>query len=874
MAITRNGIFSETPATGEWAYGVSGIGSLTVDGGDVLTMTSDAVGGPYVRVGRFAGGDGTMTITGVGSAVQIDSAGSTLSGDGAGLQIGRDGAVGVVNVLAGGTLRIIDTTSPTLSTNAAEFLYVGRGTSSTATLNVSAGSVEVSGSGAALRVGIEGATGSLTLSAGAQVAVISTSTTANHFANFSVGELGSTGSATIDQSSLLVECRGSNEAYFNIGRGGTGTLSITGTGAADHGLFLHGGSGSAAFADIGRGATGNGTVSVSNATIRLRNDGTGFDGTTYGAGGNADMRIGREGGTGSLTLTDKASLVLDATVFSGLNVGFGGQGGLSVNRSDIEIQSDTSTAFMTIGRFAAGSGAASIANRSLIEVNGASASVMIGYGGGGATGSATISDSTVRLTGTDGALLALGTEPPGTTTPGPGTGTLTMVRNGVVVIDGGAGQAGLFVGAQAGGSGTLALSRGATITMDSAGGAEVRIGTGGGTGEATVGRKSAITGFDLAMIGETTGIIGPGAPTSTGLLRVNAGGVFGSAGSVTTVGDGGTLAAGVAVIGGDLELDGGMIDMRAQKLTRLDVSGDLSLGEGTVRMDIGAAGNDRILVAGDVSLVQSGPGMDGTLFQIRLVEGRVLAAGEHVVLVDGATIDTGLRPVLEAEITGAGRGFDWAFGVRAAQPDRLALTALNASDSTSAAAPGALNLSGPTAVEAIHGPAEGDWMITGGAWVTGIARTTGPVTGTRLNDTIDGSLAHYALRLDGDRGNDSLRGGNGDDTLIGGTGRDTLSGGSGADVFVFASAADSGVTTATRDVIEDFSSGTDRIDLTGFGPGIGFVGTASFSGGGAELRFDLGARQLQLDADGDGTADFSIRLSGVSSLLQGDVILA
>ena len=71
-----------------------------------------------------------------------------------------------------------------------------------------------------------------------------------------------------------------------------------------------------------------------------------------------------------------------------------------------------------------------------------------------------------------------------------------------------------------------------------------------------------------------------------------------------------------------------------------------------------------------------------------------------------------------------------------------------------------------------------------------------------------------------------------------------------------------------------FTSGTDRIDLTGFGPGIGFVGTASFSGSGAELRFDLGARQLQLDADGDGTTDFAIRLSGVSSLLQGDLILA
>lgn len=874
MAIRRSGVFTETPATGEWAYGVSGLGSLTVDRGDVLTMTSDAVGGPYVRVGQFAGGDATMTITGAGSEVRIDSAGSTISGDGAGMQIGRDGAVGAVNVLAGGALRITDTTSQTLSSNAAEFLYVGRGISSTATLNVSAGSVEVSGSGAALRVGIEGATGSLAVSAGAHVAVISTSRTANHFANFSVGELGSTGSATIDQSSLLVECRGSNEAYFNIGRGGTGTLSITGTGAAAHGLFLHGGSGSFAFADIGRSATGNGTVAVSNAIIRLQNDGNGFDGVAYGIGGNVGMAVGREGGIGSLTLTDNARLALDAARFSTLNLGLGGNGSLSMSAARIDIESTFNSATLTVGRTAGGTGVLSIVNRSTITIDGADAGFLIGYGGGGATGTVTISDSTVRLNGTEDAMLALGTQPPTTSTPGPGTGTLTMVRNAVVEIDGGTGQAGLAVGAQAGGAGTLWLSRGAKIAMVSTGDAEVRIGTDGGTGEVTLGRNSAITGFDLAQIGETSGMTGPGTPASAGLLRVNTGSVFGNAGSVTEIGIGGTLAAGAAVIGGDLELDGGMIDMRAQKLARLDVLENLEFDGGTVRMDIGAVSNDRIVVGGSAWLLTFAPGVAETLFQVRLIEGRVLTAGETVTLVYATAINTAFgSAAFDAEVSGAGRGFDFAFGISATQPNRLVLTALNASDSTIAAPTGALNLAGPLAVQAIHGPAEGDWSITGGAWVTAVAKTTGPVSGTRYDDTIDGSLAQYALQLQGNRGHDSLRGGNGNDTLTGGAGRDTMSGGSGADVFVFSSASDSGATRAKRDVIEDFTSGVDLVDLTAFGPGLNFIGADAFSGAEGEVRFDGRSSQLQVDLDGGADAEVSVLLIGVSEISGTDLLL-
>ena len=57
--------------------------------------------------------------------------------------------------------------------------------------------------------------------------------------------------------------------------------------------------------------------------------------------------------------------------------------------------------------------------------------------------------------------------------------------------------------------------------------------------------------------------------------------------------------------------------------------------------------------------------------------------------------------------------------------------------------------------------------------------------------------------------------GDGCDTIVGGYGADNLTGGKGNDSFVFLSAADSNA--AHFDVITDFKSGSDRIDLTALG---------------------------------------------------------
>lgn len=151
-------------------------------------------------------------------------------------------------------------------------------------------------------------------------------------------------------------------------------------------------------------------------------------------------------------------------------------------------------------------------------------------------------------------------------------------------------------------------------------------------------------------------------------------------------------------------------------------------------------------------------------------------------------------------------------------------------------------------------------------------------------DTLSGEAGNDYLS--GERGTDVLNGGAGNDTLSGDNGRDTLNGGLGtdhfyggndADLFVFGALSHLG-TGAARDVIFDFSSGSDVIDLSGIDAILGnqgndafiFIGTAGFSSAAGELRF-TGQGILTGDVDGDGLADFQIAVTG--TVLESDLIL-
>ncbi|SFD26925.1 S8 family serine peptidase [Tropicimonas isoalkanivorans] len=129
--------------------------------------------------------------------------------------------------------------------------------------------------------------------------------------------------------------------------------------------------------------------------------------------------------------------------------------------------------------------------------------------------------------------------------------------------------------------------------------------------------------------------------------------------------------------------------------------------------------------------------------------------------------------------------------------------------------------------------------------------------------------------LKGANAADTLKGGGGADTLVGGKGSDGMTGGKGADRFVFTSVKDSPA-TAQRDIITDFRSGADTIVLSAIDananrPGdqaFRFIGDDPFSGAPRELRVvqkSDGVR-VMADTDGDGSADFSLQLAGMTAL--------
>jgi len=132
-------------------------------------------------------------------------------------------------------------------------------------------------------------------------------------------------------------------------------------------------------------------------------------------------------------------------------------------------------------------------------------------------------------------------------------------------------------------------------------------------------------------------------------------------------------------------------------------------------------------------------------------------------------------------------------------------------------------------------------------------------------------LSNFNDRFFGFLGNDDMYGFDGNDDLIGGEGRDRLTGGLGSDNFVYEDLRDS-YGKSGYDVILDFSRDQgDRIVLEDIDTSkksgdqeFKFIGKKSFSDQAGELRFKNGF--LYGDINGDGKADFTVQVDGVSSM--------
>ncbi len=137
-------------------------------------------------------------------------------------------------------------------------------------------------------------------------------------------------------------------------------------------------------------------------------------------------------------------------------------------------------------------------------------------------------------------------------------------------------------------------------------------------------------------------------------------------------------------------------------------------------------------------------------------------------------------------------------------------------------------------------------------------------------------------RLYGRAGDDILNGEAGFDAIFGNLGADVMTGGDDTqrDRFIYFKLVESGVGAGNRDVITDFTSGEDRIEISrfdadttqGFKQRFTFVADAGLSGVAGELTYvHEGSNTIvQADVNGDGLADFEIELTGLMDLVLED----
>lgn len=178
--------------------------------------------------------------------------------------------------------------------------------------------------------------------------------------------------------------------------------------------------------------------------------------------------------------------------------------------------------------------------------------------------------------------------------------------------------------------------------------------------------------------------------------------------------------------------------------------------------------------------------------------------------------------------------------------------------------------------------------LTPGAFSDGGGQTSNVqiAFGTTIENAIAGAGNDS---ITGNAAGNSLTGGGGNDTLRGGAGTDRLEGDAGADIFVFGGVGEShdyawrsDGKKSIPDMLLDFTSGTDKIDLSGIDAKLDtagddaftFIGTNAFSGVAGELRAEVLGGQVHIlaDVNGDRVADLHIVASG-TQILVSDFIL-
>ena len=415
----------------------TGEGSVRMENGALLTM--DAGIDSNIFIGGSVGSAGIVEVL---SGSRIDMGGNgvlrvgraetgTTPGGDARLVIDGDGSIlegarsanighGTVEILSGGQLDMADW-------GAVNVGLTDLGSNGTLSIR-GAGSLLSGARG--LSLGAENASGSADVSDGAWLRLGHPDV--DDWTWLEIGRhAGSVGEMTI--ASAFVSQQGANglqpsgeswQPYAVIGRdGGTGTLEITGNRASDpdalHGYIQIGGADSEfSTIDIGRGADSQGSVSVTGAFFGTENRGSTYVAETGeivdlpGDGGGSSLRVGVDGGVGSLTATAGAEIFSESGTAgnASFQVGARGTGESLFDASTLEVVTDGAGARLLVGFQGGGDGSLTLRNGSTATLDsgeGGTSFALIGFEGG--TGHLRIADADTQLSlsgAETGALLA------------------------------------------------------------------------------------------------------------------------------------------------------------------------------------------------------------------------------------------------------------------------------------------------------------------------------------------------------------------------------------------------------------------------------------------------------------------------------------
>ena len=307
--------------------------TLQVIGGGVLTTTPSPTSNGINTVGLASIGTAAATML-------VDGAGSIWNAGAAGVRVGN-GAAGTLTISNGGALNMQD-----------GLLSVGLNAGGNGTLNINGGTVgsaTVNNPLAALRVGYNGATGTVNITNGGTL-------TTTNLQNIGQTDTAGAGTATVNISgagSTWTIAAGpdaghSGNLVVGNGAGAHGTITISDGGKLSYSSLVNGP------ALIGHGGTGTVTVtgvgsifeSVKGATVGNAAGSTGTLTVTNGAAATFttnNLIVGYQGGTGTLNISNGGTVTSAISVFVGntagsngtLNINGGGQ--LNITNGWLEV---------------------------------------------------------------------------------------------------------------------------------------------------------------------------------------------------------------------------------------------------------------------------------------------------------------------------------------------------------------------------------------------------------------------------------------------------------------------------------------------------------------------------------------------------------